>query len=269
MKNILIVLCCGLLASCVRINIVPAGGSSAIRVLTYNIHAGKDTERRVNLERVAALIDSAQADVVLLQEVDRKTQRAQGVDHFDELRRLTGMHGLFGKSIDFQGGQYGIAILSRWPLDSVRALPLGAEPATDEYEPRIALHARTQTPYGTLHVVATHLDAGGSSSYRKQELIAILAHLQESVPPDAPLVLGGDLNARPQTTEIRALSFVLEDAFTKCGSGQGETFPAHSPDRRIDYIFVRGLTCRSARVWHSLASDHRPVLTILQFTGDR
>ena len=63
--------------------------SNEVRVLTFNIHAGKDSRQADNLARVAAVIDSAAADIVLLQEVDRRTRRANGADHFAELRRLT------------------------------------------------------------------------------------------------------------------------------------------------------------------------------------
>lgn len=242
----------------------------ALRVLTYNIHAGKDAQQAVNLDRIAALIDAAAADIVLLQEVDRRTQRAGGIDHFEELKRLTGMNGVFGKSLDYQGGEYGIAVLSRWPLDSIAAVLLAVDPPQDRsgsYEPRIALHVVAQTRAGPVHVLDTHLDAGGTGTFRRQELIAIMAHLAQSVPDMAVLVLGGDLNARPATTDIMALSFVLQDAYAQCGTGAGETFPARAPDRRIDYIFYREARCRSARVVESQASDHRPFMAILEIAG--
>ena len=97
-----------------------AGGAGSIRFMTYNIHAGQDASAQRNIERVADLIRQVGADIVLLQEVDRRTQRAGGADHLAELERLTGMHAAFGKSLDYQGGDYGIALLSRWPLDTVQ-----------------------------------------------------------------------------------------------------------------------------------------------------
>ena len=243
----------------------------AIRVLTYNIHAGKDAQLVENLDRVVAIIDSTAADIVLLQEVDRRTQRANRVDHFGELRSRTGMHGVFGKSIAFQGGEYGIAVLSRWPVDSIAAVSLAVDAAQERanYEPRSALHVLVRTPAGPLHVVNTHLDASGNGSYRRQELIAALAHMKENVPAAAALVFGGDLNARPATSEIAAVAFSLADAFDTCGAGTGETFPAHAPDRRIDYIFFRYARCQTARVIATQASDHRPMLAIMEISGVR
>src|SRR5687768_2521432 len=97
----------------VRIVLLAAGCASAgtgerapLRVMSYNIHAGKDAAQVHNLERVAELIRSAGADIVLLQEVDRGTERAARQDHLAELARLTGMHSGFGKSLDYQGGLY-------------------------------------------------------------------------------------------------------------------------------------------------------------------
>jgi endonuclease/exonuclease/phosphatase family metal-dependent hydrolase len=253
-----------------------AGGGdrpSTIRVLTYNIHAGKDARLVDNLERIVAVIDSSDADVVLLQEVDRRTRRADGADHYATLQRLTRMHGVFGKSLDFQGGEYGIAVLSRWPLDSISALPLKVDPPQERsgasYEPRIALHVRIHSPSGPVDVINTHLDPGAAGLYRRQELVAVLAHMKQKTTPGIPLLFGGDLNARPNTDDIMAVSFVLTDAFGSCGTGAGETFPSHAPDRRIDYIFLQRARCSSARVLETQASDHRPMLAIIEIAGEK
>lgn len=249
-----------------------APAPSFLRVLTYNIHAGKDTAQLDNLQRVAAVIDTANADIVLLQEIDRRTRRANGADHFDELKRLTRMHGVFGKALDFQGGDYGIAVLSRWPLDSIQVLPLAVDTIRDRtastHEPRVALHVRIVTPAGPVDVINTHLDAGAPGLYRRQELIGALAHMKQKT-GQVPLLFGGDLNARPATDEILALSFVMTDAFTTCGTGPGESFPAHAPDRRIDYILFQRARCISARVLETQASDHRPLLAIIDISGDK
>src|SRR5688500_10783479 len=130
-----------LLASCASVPSAP------LRVMVYNIHAGKDAKGADNLERVAALVKTSEADIVLVQEVDRGTRRSGGVDQLATLMRLTGMHGVFGKSLDYQGGLYGIAILSRWPVTRDEVVPLRIEPpqprAGGSLEPRIALIAET------------------------------------------------------------------------------------------------------------------------------
>src|SRR5687768_10275588 len=88
--------------------------TASLRVMTYNIFAGNDLERRSNLERIGALIDSLDIDIVLLQEVDRNTVRSGRVNQPAVLAQKTGMHVVFGRSMDFGGGEFGNAILSRW-----------------------------------------------------------------------------------------------------------------------------------------------------------
>ena len=146
-----------------------------LRVLVYNIHAGKDAAGVDNLERVAALVRDTKADVVLLQEVDRLTTRSGNVDQLAELERRTGFHGAFGKTLDYQGGDYGIALLSRWPIRSDTLLRLPIDPpqarAGGSYEPRGALVARVAMPGRELRVINTHLDASREDHYRRQEVI--------------------------------------------------------------------------------------------------
>lgn len=245
-----------------------AGG--ALTVVTYNIHAGKDAEQKPNLERVAAVLDTLGADIVLLQEVDRRTARSGGEDQVAELERLTGMRAAFGKSLDYQGGEYGIAALSRWPIESVRVLPLPTEPplkrSNGSEDPLVALYVVVAAPAGRVHVLNTHLTAEGPGTNRKQQLVGLLAHVRRLVPAGEPLVVGGDFNARPATDEIAATTLALEDAWASCGAGAdaGNTFPAHAPDRRIDYLFLRGLHCDAARVHATTASDHRPLVVRLR-----
>jgi endonuclease/exonuclease/phosphatase family metal-dependent hydrolase len=233
-------------------------------VVTYNIHAGKDAARQPNLERVAAVLDSLDADIVLLQEVDRGTTRSGGVDQVAELERLTGMHGAFAKSLDFQGGDYGIAALSRWPIRSTETVPLPTDPHADRdvkmYEPRVAIHVVVSTPTGPLHVAGTHLGAEGVSTFRDQEAAVLLDHLRTHVPSAAPLVIGGDFNSTPDSDVHARFSSVFTDSWQECGSGDGFTFPADSAARRIDYVYARGLRCTIANVADTQASDHRPLV---------
>ncbi|HET7549731.1 MAG TPA: endonuclease/exonuclease/phosphatase family protein [Gemmatimonadaceae bacterium] len=237
---------------------------AAIRVVSYNIHAGKDAEQHPNLERVAAVLDSLDADIVLLQEVDRGTERSGRVDQVAELERLTGMHGAFAKSLDFQGGDYGIAALSRWPIESTETVPLPTDPPADRgvkmYEPRVAIHVVVSTPAGALHVVGTHLGAENVSTFRDQEARGLLEHLRKHVPAGVPLLIGGDFNSTPDSDVHAGFASTYQDSWQACGAGDGYTFPADSAVRRIDYLYVRGLQCTAARVVDTQASDHRPLL---------
>lgn len=241
---------------------------ATVRVLTYNIHAGKDAQGKPSVVAIAAVIDSLKPDVVMLQEVDRRTARASGEDHLAQLAQLTRMNLAFGKSLDFEGGEYGIGILTRWAIDSAVVVPLAVQPPQERsggsHEPRVGLHALIRAPFGRLHVLNTHIDPAGIGTYRKQEVIGLLAHLRRSVGEGEPVIFGGDLNTRPNTDEIAAVSLGLTDSWSVCGSGPGYTFPASTPDRRIDYVFYRQARCLHARVPETQASDHRPYFVTLE-----
>lgn len=247
-----------------------ATAAAEIRVLVYNIHAGRDAEGEENLAAVADLVRSTRADLVLLQEVDRGTERSGGVDQLGELERRTGLHGAFGKTLDYQGGGYGIAVLSRWPIRSHALQPLPVEPAQERaagsYEPRGALAVRVEGPADAVGVINTHLDASATDVYRRQEVAGVLS-TAERLRRDAPrTVVGGDFNAEPGTATIERMRAAgWTDAWEACGEGEGFTFSTESPVKRIDYLFLApGLTCTSAEVLVTRASDHRPLLVVVR-----
>jgi endonuclease/exonuclease/phosphatase family metal-dependent hydrolase len=239
-------------------------------MLVYNIHAGKDAAGVDNLPRVAAEIRRSRADVVLLQEVDRGTERSGGVDQTTVLSRLTGFHGAFGKTLDYQGGEYGIAILSRWPISSDTLIHLSVQPpqqrAGGSYEPRGVQHARVAAPGGALDVLNTHLDPSREDHYRRQEVAQVRAVVDRLRAANPRVVVGGDFNAEPGSAVIASMTADgWRDAWRSCGTGEGLTYPGDAPIKRIDYLFLAPkLACDSAAVLETRASDHRPVLVVLR-----
>jgi endonuclease/exonuclease/phosphatase family metal-dependent hydrolase len=246
---------------------------TSLRVLSYNIHAGKDAQGVDNLARVAQVIGGAGADLVLLQEVDRRTTRSGNVDQLQALMEATGLVGAFGRTLDYQGGEYGIAILSRWPIRSHRMIPLPVEPpqerAGGSHEPRGALHAVVDSPTGDIHVVGTHLDASGEDGYRWQEMGRLLALADSLRSLGFRVLLGGDLNAVPGTRILEEPhAHGWRDGWEECGAGTGSTYPADQPVRRIDYLLLgEGMGCRQAEVLATRASDHRPVAMTVTLEG--
>lgn len=257
----------------------PAAEPDAIRILVYNIHAGRDADGADNLARVAELITSTDADLALLQEVDRGTRRSRGVDQLAELERLTGRHGAFGKTLDYQGGDYGIAVLSRWAIRSDTLIPLPVDPpqrrAEGSYEPRGVQRVVVDGPGGRLVALNTHLDASAEDAYRRQEVVAVLGAAEHGRGGARLAVVGGDFNAEPDSPTIAAmLEAGWMDAWETCGaapvadgrpaSAAGLTYPADAPVKRIDYLFLSpGSMCESATVLRSEASDHRAILVTL------
>lgn len=251
-----------LLAACVsagRAREVP------VRVLVYNIHAGKDAGKVENLERVAGIVKESRAEIVLLQEVDSATRRSGGVDQIERLKELTGYSGVFGRTIDWDGGKYGIGILSRWPVIGSRFTPLPVEVSDEKarasYEARGALVARIAVPGGVIRVVNTHLDATGSDAYRVQQARTLL-RVANAQRDSGFTILGGDFNSEPNSPVAKMLEQSgWKDLFAVCGTGASFSFPADNPTKRIDYLFAANSdVCGKGSVLDTQASDHRPVL---------
>jgi endonuclease/exonuclease/phosphatase family metal-dependent hydrolase len=238
----------------------------AITILVLNMHAGWDAEKQANLGRVAAFVRESRADVVLLQEVDRQTRRSHGVDQPAVLARLTGMTAVFGRTLDYDGGEYGIAVLARGSIVNEGVVPLRVDPpqprAGGSTEPRGVLSTRIRLPSGVeLRVLNTHLDASKSEEYRLQEVDRLIATAR-GLPNGTPVVIGGDFNATPDSeTYARMGRAGFIDAWAACGSGKGLTYPAGKAAKRIDYLFLQSnLSCERANVPAFTASDHQPLI---------
>jgi endonuclease/exonuclease/phosphatase family metal-dependent hydrolase len=253
-----------------RAGTVAAPAWGELRVLVLNMHAGKDAAGQDNLARVAELVEETRADLVLLQEVDSLTRRSGAVDQPAALARLTGFHARFGNALAYQGGGYGIATLSRFPVRASRLVRLPVDPpqerAGGSREPRGVLHVVVETPAGPLHVLNTHLDPSGDDRWRRQEGDSVLAVARALAGDGLPVLAGGDFNATPESAAQRALrAGGLRDLWPGCGAGDGLTYPASGPTKRIDYLFALGdVTCSGARVLRSEASDHLGVLFVLR-----
>jgi endonuclease/exonuclease/phosphatase family metal-dependent hydrolase len=238
----------------------PAAPSPTLRVLSYNIHHGEGTDGKVDLPRLATVIRAADPDLVALQEVDRKTRRTGGVDQTAELARLTGLHGVFGKQIDYQGGEYGQAVLSRLPLGGATVHLLPGEP---DREQRIAFEARFKIGGRDASFVSTHLHHQ-SAAFRERQaatLNVLFGMAERSV------ILAGDLNATPESAAIRSLAgtWTLATADPRL-----LTFPSSRPTKQIDYVIHRpsGLlrATTATVVDEPVASDHRPVLAVFELS---
>jgi endonuclease/exonuclease/phosphatase family metal-dependent hydrolase len=255
----------GIAAALNAVAALAAAESTTLRVLSYNIHHGEGVDGKLDLVRLAGVITAARADVVALQEVDQKTTRTGGVDQAAELARLTGLHFAYGKAMDYQGGAYGQALLSRWPLADFTVHPL---PNPAKVEPRIAISATVRPPgQPAFRFVGTHLDATRGDTARWQQA----ARLIELFGADAsPTILVGDLNARPETRVMQALL----QAFTDASASQPTpTSPAENPKARIDFVLLRPATTwrvlSSTVIPEAVASDHRPLLVELSFGNSK
>lgn len=232
-----------------------------VRVLSYNIHHGEGQDFIVDLERIARVINSVEPDLVALQEVDANVRRSKLLDEPAELARLTNMQFVFGHNIPYQGGLYGNAVLSRWPIVSSENHPL---PTCYDGEQRGVLKVAIQPPGTTQPVLlfATHFD------YRRwsPERLLSARRINDLVAArgDVPALLVGDLNDTPSSRTLYELSKQWQRA-NRCVA---PTYPAHGPYKQIDYVMLH-----PRNAWHvvetrvldeRIASDHRPFLAVLE-----
>lgn len=235
-----------------------------IRILTYNIHHGEGIDRKFDLPRIAKVILATKPDVVALQEVDVKTKRSSGVDQAAELGKLTDMHVVFGKAMDWNEGQYGEAILSRWKFESTKNVAL---PHSEGREPRSAISAtmriggKADAPLFTF--VGTHLDHTADQTDR----IAQVKKLNEVfATKDYPLcILAGDLNATPTSDPMK---LIFQHWRAADDVKQVPTIPVNKPTAKIDYVLFRPANrwnvIETKVIDEQIASDHRPVLAVLE-----
>ncbi len=238
--------------------VVPQTKTDTLRILAYNTHHGEGMDGVLNLGRIAEVISAVEPDLVTLQEIDRQVERTGGVDQAGAYSALTGMEPLFGDFMEYQGGEYGMALLSRLPiLDwTNHRLPPGAEP-------RSALTARLRLPGTGREVVIS-----GIHFYRtEEERLAQARSLMEALRDEEGIViLAGDFNSTPGSAVMELLE--TEWAVAR-KDGSPLTFPADGPVREIDFILVRpksGFRIIEHRVLdEEVASDHRPILLVLEF----
>lgn len=231
-----------------------------VRVLSYNIHHAAGTDGRIDLPRMAQIIRQSEADLVALQEVDVKTKRVDGVDQLAELERLTGLSARFGKAMDYQGGAYGQAILSRWPIESFHVERL---PGPAEVEPRIAVIATVPAEGRRPAIVlaGTHFDHQREAARVSQarQLVERLAHA-----PAGASIIAGDLNAIPASRTME----VFGGTWTSATADDALTHPATQPNKKIDWVLLPSDSpwrVVDARVLDEpVASDHLPVLVELE-----
>lgn len=225
-----------------------------MRVLTWNLwwRFGPWEERRQAIEAVLAEEDP---DVVCLQEV---WAHEAGEDQVLQLAESLGLHHARTASNFFDGLSFGNAVLSRWPVIGQDEWPLPREDGTPSH--RSALLARIDHPAGVLRVISTHLDYRFDGSARRVAQATALASFVAMVrgDPDSelPVVIGADLNAVPDSDEIRMLTgrsappvenLIFTDAWEVAGDGTaGLTWSSENeyladatwPNRRLDYVLV-------------------------------
>ncbi|HUR83504.1 MAG TPA: endonuclease/exonuclease/phosphatase family protein [Thermoanaerobaculia bacterium] len=223
-------------------------------VMTFNIEGHASLLKPHHMEEIAKTIVKYHPDIVGINEAHRNTWQARFGDHLAQLERLTGMHGAFGRSYRFMGGDFGNAVLTR---GQVVALDVKKLPGTGE--PRTLLETIIRVNGGTVQFYVAHTTAWASinQATRGEQLQCINAHLMAS---GYPFIMTGDLNAPPESAELQR--FLGTNTMQFAGDPKQPTHKVM--EQRLDYILADpGWTVRSTRVLDEGPSDHRPVIAEL------
>lgn len=239
-----------------------------IKVLTFNIFHGELAyeKGKPNLDSIASFINKIQPDFVFCQEVDSATARSAGLygkktDFIKELATKTGMHGYFGKAMDYDSGGYGEGLLSKSPVNAkVDLLP---SPAGGE--PRSLIYANVRLMNGQNIIIGgTHLchEFEQNRLAQVETINTIYRNLL------VPSVVCGDFNFESTEPPYQQMLTYWKDAAT-LRMKPPNTFSAKDPKKRIDYAFVtkRGnWRLVNAETFPVTYSDHLPVLFTLELT---
>lgn len=223
-----------------------------LRVATYNIHYGYDADWHFNLEAMAKAIDEAGVDVVALQEVDTGRMTSYSADDAWFLARHLRMNVAYLPTVE---SLTGIAVLYKGPPAPTRTALL-----TSLQEQTGIVGVELDVAGKPLHAFGTWL--GLSNEDTLGQMGEALAFIGDR----SPASFGGDFNAEDGSPVSQAvLRAGFDDPFTRLGqTPPPPTDPAIAPDKRIDYVWMRGLTPTRAWVADSLASDHRLVIAEIQ-----
>lgn len=229
--------------------------ANSLRVLSYNVAVARESD----LETLAEVIDAAAADVVGLQELDRFTNRSgPEVDQVAELAARTGMRSTFIKTTDWDGGEFGMALLMRpdWRITDEARVPLPLpEPAEARWVFDVGIDVDGDLETTELRVLVTHLSAY-SPPNRAAQAAVLRDYLQGLAEPPVPALLLGDMNATAGSLPIETLS---------------ETWNVDAEDR-VDFVLsdrasawtlIEGRTLGgSDHPQAASASDHLAVLAV-------
>lgn len=238
-----------------------------LKLMTYNIAAGRyykdyaeTKEAPVDITKCAQVIKDQAPDICGLNEVDFLTDRSGNIDETGILKATLNMEGVFGKAIDLPGGEYGNALLSRFPI--LEKEVIGIPEVKDKvpgyyYERRVILRAKLDVA-GGITVLQLH---SGLSNPEMDNCIDKLCEVIDSL--DTPVIVMGDFNMKPDYPALEKVRERLVDTKYLLNDGEFMTFGTYEGAGKvhIDYIFVsKDIKPLTLSVPEGPVSDHYPVV---------
>jgi len=229
--------------------------------MTYNIHHGEGIDSIIDLSRIAQLIKDNEADLAAFQEVDKNVNRSHQLDIMKILSDSTGMFFSFGKNIDYQGGDYGNGILSKYKIEKEANRHYKM---LREGEQRGLLQTFINIKGTKILFMNTHIDFRKDDAERLQNVDEIIEVLNSN--KNLPVIICGDFNDEPGSRTHKKMKEYFIDVWEYLNEEEtGFSYPAENPVKRIDYIFISKNSLEilkpvSIKVLKSDASDHLPVI---------
>ena len=234
--------------------------ADTLTIVSYNIHHGNPPAKPevIDLDAIAKVIADAKADLVALQEVDVNIKRSGNINQAAYLAKKLGMYFYFAKAIDHDGGDYGVAVLSKFPIEEQNMLKFSRIEGR-KAEDRVLATITVKLNSGKkIKFASTHLDHTKDEALR---LIQVSEIEQQAKKEKKPFIVAGDFNAVPTSATIQ----LLDKAFTRTCTDCGFTIPVVNPKRTIDFIAYK--QNKKISVLHHeviqehLASDHLPIVS--------
>lgn len=223
-----------------------------LRLMSYNIKNANGMDNVCSYQRIADAINKVQPDIVAIQELDSMTNRSGQKYVLQEIATLTKMHPYFAPAISYDGGKYGIGILSKETPIRVKTYAL---PGREE------ARALLMAEFPDYIFCCTHLSLTEEDRMKSLDMIKGIAEAVQK-----PFFLAGDFNAEPESEFIKE----IQKNFQILSNMKQATFPAPEPKETIDYIIASKqatptFVVQSAQVLDEpVASDHRPLLVELK-----
>jgi endonuclease/exonuclease/phosphatase family metal-dependent hydrolase len=250
---------------------------SSLRVVNWNIDRGQQ------LEGVIDFLAGANADILILQEVDLNARRTHHLNIAEEIARRLQMNYVFGREFQelVQGSKIdpayqGQAIFSKWPISGPRLIRFSRQsnfwkphwfvprmqPFQERLGGRMALITDINVAGSKVTIYNLHLESKGDDDLRLAQMQEVLSDAA-SQDPQRPLIVAGDFNldASKGTAASAFASAAFQDAMMPSRTPTRPPRHLLEPGRRIDWAFIRGpMRAASGKVHNQVrASDHYPI----------
>lgn len=238
-----------------------------LKVMTYNIASGREggiDSRKISVIPMAEVIKAYNPDILGLNEV--RARHGVFTQQNEEIANALGYdYTFFGPAININGGDYGNAFVSKYPILYAEVISVPDAPEKDPnvfgqekdgfyYETRSIAKITILVNDQKLDVFVTHF---GLAPSEKENMMKTLKNALEK--KENRCVLMGDFNCTPDDVYMKELACILNNAEADVITPDDYTFASYKPDRKIDYIMVeKDIKIEKCGTIDSMASDHRP-----------